>query len=133
MIFRIEENVMQQLKIESEKKEISLNTLVNQILKRFVDWDMYEPRVGMIPIAKPIVSALFESAPHEKIVELAQKVGKNAVHDITLFMKSKVDLDSFLSWFEMRMKNSSIELSHTIENNLHTYILKHDLGYNWSL
>jgi hypothetical protein len=133
MTFRIEESVMQQLKAESEKKEISLNTLVNQILKRFVDWDMYEPRVGMIPIAKPIVSALFEIAPHEKIAELAQKVGKNAVHDITLFMKSKVDLDSFLSWFEMRMKSSSIELSHTVESDLHTYILKHDLGYNWSL
>lgn len=133
MTFRIDESVMKVLRAESDEREVSLNTLVNQILKRFVDWDMYEPKVGMIPIAKPIVSALFENIEQGEIVELARKVGKNAVHDIALFMKSKVDLDSFLSWFEMRMKNSSIELSHSVRNDTHTYILKHDLGNNWSL
>lgn len=133
MTFRIDEGVMKALKAESDKKEVSLNTLVNQILKRFVDWDMYEPKVGMIPIAKPVVSALFENVGEKELVELARKVGKNAVHDIALFMKSKVDLDSFLSWFEMRMKNSSIELSHSVTSDVHTYIIKHDLGYNWSL
>ena len=133
MTFRIEESMMAQLRAESDKREVSLNTFVNQILKRFVEWDMYEPKVGMIPIARPIVHTLFEKMSEEEIVEMARKVGKGAVHDIALFMKSRMDLDSFLSWFETRMKNSSIEFSHAAKDGRHTYVMKHDLGYNWSL
>lgn len=134
MTFRIDERIMEVLKSESEKKEISLNTLMNQILKHYVEWQMYEPKVGMISIARPIASALFDSMSETEIVELAHKVGKNAVHDIALFMKGRVDLPSFMSWFEARMKSSSIEFSHTkLENERHSYVMRHDLGYNWSL
>ncbi|MEM3094171.1 MAG: hypothetical protein QXX64_00900 [Nitrososphaera sp.] len=134
MTFRIEEGIMDVLRSESEKREVSLNTMVNQILRRYAEWDMYEPKVGMIPIARPLVSALFEHMDEKEIVEIACKVGKNAVHDIALFMKTRMDLQSFLSWFEMRIKTSSIEFSHSrLANGRHTYVIKHDLGYNWSL
>jgi hypothetical protein len=50
-------------------------------------------------------------------------------------MKGKIDLDSFLSWFEARMKYSSIQVSHTLDVNsrMQTYIIKHDISENWSL
>lgn len=64
--FRIDENVMDVLRSESEKREVSLNTMVNQVLRRFTEWDMYEPKVGMIPIARPLVSALFESVDEKR-------------------------------------------------------------------
>lgn len=134
MTFRIEEGTMDLLRTESENREVSLNTLVNQILRRYVEWDMYEAKVGMLPIAKPVVSALFGEISKDQVVELAKKVGKNAVHDIALFMKSRMDLPSFLSWFEMRMKSSSIEFSRNrLANGTNTYVMRHDLGYNWSL
>jgi hypothetical protein len=31
------------------------------------------------------------------------------------------------------MKRSFVEFNHLEENDRHMYILKHDLGYNWSL
>lgn len=134
MTFRIDEGVMDVLRSESEKREVSLNTLVNQVLKRYTEWGMYEPKVGMIPIARPLVSALFEHLDEKEVVEIARKVGKNTVHDIALFMKTKMDLQSFLSWFEMRIKTSSIEFSHSrLADGRHTYVIKHDLGYHWSL
>jgi hypothetical protein len=134
MTFRIEEGTMDLLRVESENREVSLNTLVNQILRRYVEWDMYEAKVGMLPIAKPVVSALFGEISKDQVEELAKKVGKNAVHDIALFMKSRMDLPSFLSWFEMRMKSSSIEFSRNrLANGTNTYVMRHDLGYNWSL
>ena len=50
-----------------------------------------------------------------------------------LFMKSKIDLASFLSWLDVRMRNLSVEISHTVEGSPYTYIFKHDLGENYSL
>lgn len=133
MTFRIDEHILNQLKKESERRDISLNILVNHVLKQYVEWDMYACKAGMVPVAKPVVSALFDKMTPQETIELASKVGHTAIHDIALFMKSKMDLQSFLSWFEMKMNNSSIEFSHRLVNNTHTYVIKHELGYNWSL
>ncbi len=133
MTFRIDERILNLLKNESERKDISLNTLVNHVLKQYVDWDMYAAKAGMVPLAKPVVSALFDKMTPQEVVELASKVGQSAIHDIPLFMNTRIDLETFVSWFEMRMKNSSIQFSHKFENGSHNYVIKHELGYNWSL
>lgn len=133
MTFRIDDNVLRILRSESERHQISLNTYINQLLKRFVEWDMYESKVGMIPIAKPIVIELFNKMSKEDISSMALNVGKNTVHDIALFMKNKMDLDSFLSWFETRMNSSLTETNHSVQNGFHVYVLRHELGENWSL
>ena len=133
MTFRIDEDVLNKLRTESEHRETSLNTFVNQIFKRYVEWDMFESKVGMVPIAKPIIVELFGKMTKEEIIDMANRIGKNVVHDIALFMKGDIDLNSFISWFEARMKASSIEINHNIKGSNHTFIIKHDLGENWSL
>jgi hypothetical protein len=136
MTFRIYENLIRKLRIEAEDQGISLNILVNQILKRYIEWDNYEPKVGLIPIAKPVLIQLFENINEDKIVEIATNVGRNTVKDIAIFMKHGIDIDSFLEWFETRMKTASVELSHRKLNDdkkIHSYIIKHDLGKNWSI
>ena len=133
MTFRLDENLITILRSESERQQISLNTIVNQILRRYVEWDMYESKVGLISMLKPVVAVLFKKTNKQEIIDLATTVGKNSTNDAALFMKNKMDIDSFLSWLDVRMKNSSVEVSHSIEGSTHTYILKHDLGENYSL
>ncbi len=55
--------------------------------------------------------------------------------DLVLFMKNKIDLNSFLSWLELWLKkNSTAGFNHNVEkNSIHTCIMRHDLGENWSL
>lgn len=134
MTFRIDENVITKLRNEADNREISLNTLANQIFKRFVEWGLFEPKLGLIPIPKPILVELFGNMSEDRLLDMANRIGRNTVKDIALFMKQKMDVKSFLDWFETRMKMSFIEISHhKSENGKHSYILKHDLGKNWSL
>ena len=134
--FRIDEDSVKKLRSEAEDQGVSLNSLVNQILKGFLEWHIFEPKVGMVPIAKPIVEELFTKMSKEQITDIAMRVGKNEVQNAALFMKGgKLNLESFLSWFESRMKNSSIQINHTYDPNdrTYTYIMKHDICENWSL
>jgi hypothetical protein len=133
MTFRIDTNIMDKLRIEAKNREISLNMLVNQIIKSFVDWYVFEPKIGIIPISKPVVIELFKNLKKDEIIDIATKIGKNAIYDIALFMKSRIDMDSFLEWFEARMKNSSMHISHIVNGRTHTYTMKHDICLNWSL
>lgn len=88
-------------------------------------------------MAKPLVIQLFENINEDKIIEIATNVCKSVVKDIALFMKHRFDIDSFLEWFEMRMKTASVEFSHQMlddnGNKTHSYIIKHDFGNNWSV
>ena len=70
----------------------------------------------------------------EQIAQIAANTGKEEFENTIYFMRGKVDLDSFLSWFEARMKNSSIQVNHTLDNNakMQTYVVKHDICEIWS-
>ena len=133
MTFRMDDDLLVLLRKESEKKEISLNNLVNQILRQYIRWNLFQSRVGMIPLAKPVLCAIFDKMSESDINDLALNVGKDAIHDIVLFMEGRVDVDSFLSWFELRMKNSFVEVNYVENATTRTFVMKHELGYNWSL
>ena len=60
MTFRLDENLITTLRWESERQHISLNSMVNQIIQRFVEWDMYESKLGMVSFLKSVAIELLK-------------------------------------------------------------------------
>lgn len=131
--FRLDESTIKRLRSESGNRQVSTNTLVNQALKQFLDWGMYESTIGFVIINKQVFVHVFEKLKQKEVVEIASRVGKDEVKNMALFMKGKIDVKSFLSWFELRMINSAVQVSHIQEDAFHRYVMKHELGKNWSL
>ena len=133
MTFRLDDVLLKRLRAESNNKQISTNTLVNQALRRFLDWGMYEPTGGFVLLHKHVFTHIFGKLTQKEIVDIASKIGKDEVKNMVLFMKGRIDMSAFLSWFELRMINSAVQVSCTRENNSYRYVMKHELGKNWSL
>lgn len=131
--FRLDGDLVKKLRTESGNRQVSTNTLVNQALRRFLEWDIYEPVSGFVMINKLVFSQIFGKMKEEEVIDIAKSIGKNEVRDTALFMRGQMDLSSFLSWFEMRMINSSVQVSHTSQDYSHTYMMRHDIGKNWSV
>ena len=132
--FRIYEDIIDKLNSEARRSGISLNKFANHIFKNFLDWDMLQSRAGMLPIAKAVIVEMFEKMTKEEIEDLAKRVGKDTVHNIVLFMKTDMTLESLLAWIQMWIKkNSTGGFTCTTENGITTCIMKHDLGEKWSL
>ncbi len=131
--FRLDDDTIHKLRGLSRMQEVSTNTLVNQALKRFIDWDVYLPRSGFVILSKPVLAKLFDNLDEKFVVDIASTIGREGIEDIVLFMRGKVELNSFISWYETLMINSSVQISHLVDNGFHTMVLKHDLGNNWSL
>lgn len=87
--FRIDADTIDKLRAQSNRHDVSLNTSVNKILKRYVQWDMFEPQAGTMPLAKPIVAELLANMSKDEITNFAKNVAKSAVQDILLVMKRK--------------------------------------------
>lgn len=134
MTFRLDENIIKGLRNESSNRKVSTNTLVNQALRQFLDWGMYESTIGFVIINKQVFVHVFGKLTQKEIMDIAARVGKDEVKNMAIFMKGKIDIQSFLSWFELRMINSSVQVSHIHEDDhFHRYVMKHELGKNWSL
>ena len=51
--------------------------MINQILQRYVEWDMYESKIGMISLLRHVAAELFKKMSKQEIIELATGIGKN--------------------------------------------------------
>ena len=146
--FRIDASVIDELQAESDSREISLNVMVNQILKRYSEWDRYENKIGMMPVPKVILSTLIDSsmtmAKHagikdldryrNEIIKQAAKIAFDLMKDSVLYMKKQYNLWVVLSVLEEYMKVSGIKADHKIEGSRkHIFVIQHELGENWSL
>jgi hypothetical protein len=135
LTFRVNSSTKKALQDEANYTGIALNTLANQILTNYVKWEKFESKAGMIPVSKRVISEAFTELNEDQIVKLATSVGKDSLNDIILFMKGNIALTSVFSWLELWLKkNSTAGFSYRIENGgFHTCIMKHDLGWKWSL
>jgi hypothetical protein len=148
--FRLDSNTIDELQREADQNQISLNVLVNQVLKRYSDWDRYENRVGMMPVPKAILTSLIDKAVdtakkngikeenfgpmRDEIIKQAAEVAFNIMKDAVLFMKKQYNLWVVLAVLQDYMKVSGINSDHRIENGRkHVFVIQHELGENWSL
>jgi hypothetical protein len=146
--FRLDSKVIDELQTEANNREVSLNVLVNQVLKRYAEWDRYENKIGMMPVPRMILSNLIDKAIsiarssgikdvdlyRDQIIKQAAELAFTLMKDSVLFMKKQYNLWVVLSVLEEYMKVSGIKADHKLEGSRkHVFVIQHELGENWSL
>ncbi len=146
--FRIDSSVIDELQTESDNREVSLNVLVNQILRRYSEWDRFESKIGMMPVPKVMLATLIDKAVsiakssgikdidsyRDDIIKQAARIAFDLMKDSVLYMKKQYNLWVVLSVLEEYMKVSGINSDHKIEGSRkHVFVIQHELGENWSL
>ena len=148
--FRLDSHTIDELQREADQNQISLNVLINQVLKRYSDWDRYENRIGMMPVPKAMLTSLIDKAVdmakkngikeedigpfRDQIIKQAAEIAFNIMKDAVLFMKKQYNLWVVLAVLQEYMKVSGINSDHRIEGGRkHVFVIQHELGENWSL
>jgi len=130
--FRIPSSSLQQLREESKKKQVSLNTPVNQILKQHLDWHTYAAQARLYHVPKPSMSRIVDKLTEEELSELATTIAKKDFVDIGLLLRGEFTLSSFLNILENWSRVSSFPYKHEVNNQLHNFIIEHDMGRKYS-
>ncbi|MFL6325700.1 MAG: hypothetical protein ACJ72C_13220 [Nitrososphaeraceae archaeon] len=99
--------MVDEMQREADQKETSLNVLVNQVLKRYTEWDRYESKIGMMPVPKVMLSSLIDKSiaiakdnigikdiePYRaQILRSAAQIAFSIMKDSVLFMKKQYNL-----------------------------------------
>lgn len=130
--YRLPSRVVEELESEAMQKNISHNVLVRQILEKYLVWDRFADKIGVIPVPKKILEILgveLEGGDINFIVDVIKPVIKESV----LFMKGKYDLKRAIETLEDYMRASGMKSDHRVEGAIHHFIIQHELGIKWSL
>lgn len=146
--FRLDTMVIDELQREADGAEVSLNVLVNQVLRRYIEWDRFESKVGMIPIPKSLLCSLLTQTMEvaaeakipdmkdyrDKIVKHAAESALKVMKDTVMFMRNDYSFWTVLDVLRRYMKVAGITSDHRVEKGRkHVFIIQHDLGETWSL
>ena len=132
--FRIDEAASAALEKEAAALNVSTNTLVNQILKQFAEFDRFAKRVNTVKVSGPIFRSLLEQIESEKIIEVAKASGSSIPQAFANSKMGKVGIDSLLDYVRSSAKYAHLfEFNETDDGQKRLVTLVHDFGLNWSI
>jgi len=130
--YRLPARMVEDLETEADEKQISQNVLVKQIVEKYLQWDRFASKIGMILVPKSLLMTLGEDMQEKDINKIVDAIVP-VISESVLFMKGDYDLKRAIESLEDYMKASGMKSDHRMEGNIHHFIIQHDLGKNWSL
>jgi hypothetical protein len=130
--YRLPEKLVNELETEATMKSISQNVLVKQILEKYVQWDRFSDKIGMIPVPKAIVESLGSELDGKYIDEIITMIFP-LIKDSVMFIKGEYDLKRCIETLEDYMKASGMNSDHRVEGGKHIFLIQHELGTKWSV
>jgi hypothetical protein len=117
---------------EANSKQVSLNTLANQIFREYVEWYASVPKAGYVTIRRSLLVEMLNEMTEEKILEYAKVTAKDS-RDINLLLAGEYTLTSVLKVIEHKIRISGYKYRRELKGDTQTFIIQHDLGRKWSL
>ena len=130
--YRLPVKLVEEIETEAMNKNISHNVMARQILEKYVQWDRFADKIGIIPVPKKILDTLGIEMTSAEINEIINVI-KPVIKDTVLFIKGKYDLKRCIETLEDYMRASGMKSDHRIEGEVHHFIIQHELGSNWSI
>jgi hypothetical protein len=133
--FRLNNDILYKLKTDSERKQISLNTLANQVFDFYVNFTS-SASADMMPAPKVALTDLVEGYDEDQLKAHAERVYNKVGLDIIYQLRGKYDFESVLDVWLYRLRASGIPYKHIIDvqnKNRHTFIVQYSMGKKWSL
>jgi hypothetical protein len=135
--FRIKSEWDDVLQEESARQGVSINVLVNNILRRYSLFSRWIDRNSDIVLPQRNLREIINEVPNEKLAEIATNSGVFAVNDVLSMIGYEANYDSlnylltehyggpnFARWF------TCFHSTHITKDIFH---LQHDLGQGWSI
>lgn len=131
--FRLEARVLKGLRSEAVQKDVSINTLVSQIMKQHTDWHSNAAKAGFIAIRRALLTKFMDRLSEEDVTHISRELASRETKDFVLLLRSEFSIDSSLSVIESWIRISGFPFRHETTDTVHSYVIQHDMGRKMSL
>lgn len=119
----------------AEKEGVSVNFLVNRSLRKFVDWDIYAEKFGIVSLPGSLIDRMMDYLDEDQARELGRWVGRNSIREFITFWFKEVSLRTVVKGYPRlaAQYGRAFEYDEHVENGRWVIILKHGKGHKWSV
>lgn len=133
LTLRIDKEMLDDLRKESEQKTVSLNTLTNQIIKSYIKWYSPAQRAGIMFVPKCLLIPIIDDLAEYQMERLAEQFRKSGYEETLLMMSKEYSLPVILDLFDSWLNVSNMQFDRESSEGSLTYIINHGVGRKWSL
>ena len=126
--FRFNADAAQSLDFESQRKGISLNSLVNNIFRRYAEFDRLAERTDMVTLNRYLLSLLLELVPEQTLAKEVFEFAKYSGHDNLLFWKKEISVETLRDYIVKTLCEYCNLAEYDVTPDGTTFVLTHELG-----
>lgn len=132
--FRVDTELAKVLDEESERMGVSVNALVNMILKRYSEFTRFLSKIDLVVINRELLKSLFDSYPDEDIYGLGVAIGEIVPRDTILFWKKTLTFETIVEYIEKIICRYGFlgTYDETNQNDKKIIVIRHRLGQKGS-
>jgi len=132
--FRLDEDVDMSLHKYAIQEGISINSLVNRALRRYVLWDVNVSRFGGVTLAGESLTRIMNYLSEDEVREFAQWAVENSVRDFLTFFFGEVTLQTLLKGLKLLADyGGHFKYEESTSGHIRIVVLKHGRGMKWSI
>jgi hypothetical protein len=132
--FRVDESAVIAVEKEAAAQQVSANTLVNQILIQFSEFERFARRINTVEPSSSVFRGILEAADTDKVIEVAKTAGSSIPQAFVTAKSGRVDIESLLDHLRMLSLYAHLyEYSENLDSREQVATLVHDFGLKWSI
>ena len=126
---RMPDGLIAELEKESESSHVSVNTIINTILFRHLEWDRYAEKFGFMGLSRETFQAMASSMKDPELTTLAKSVSSTVLKEFAMFCWEINGPKSFLEFIQRFARYSRIgEWEVRNDGPFHRASLLHKMG-----
>ena len=132
--FRINESAIRAVEAEAASLNVSPNTLVNQVLRQYAEFDRFARKISTVKISSAPFRGLLAAADVNQLIEVAKSAGSSIPQAFVTAKHGKADVETLIGYIRSLATYAQLfEFSETLDSRSHIVTLIHDFGLNWSI
>lgn len=129
---RIDTETYNSLATDAKSKGISMNSLINSIIKRHLQWDLFAEEIGLISLTKHTMKKIFQTMDVETIKKIAQDVGGTVPQELFYLSYDKRDFTNLMKM--LQISNSRFgKVKYYVNDTTHYLYILHGVCKNFSI
>jgi len=130
---RIDKGLLEIVRKLAEEEEISVNLLINRLLRKYVEWDILEAKTVTAHVTKAFLRRVMARLTEREARTLARMSIPTAVTRIRL-RHGRRPIEAFLETVELYGNYSGLfRLEHSSRGEKYVLNLRHEICYKWSI
>lgn len=131
---RLPKDIDDALEQDADENGVSANSLINKILKKYVEWDRHADKFGFVSIGVETFRSILNEVEDKNLESIAITAGDTLPKSQVLFWFKKISLETILKTFSLLGKYSGVFVTEIdFKEGDCVLTLRHQLGQKWSV